>query len=254
MASTLKRRFVCWLLFVGLALLLLLLGTSVATIRAAVRVGRYRYSADCGPPQPYLIPRSADQALFTARVLYVGRVDAQYATRSGHRFGLWGIAYVKHRYWGLPWWSSYIVALGPGWYQQGGTYFIDGDWPGDSKFLPVVVTRPCRRTQPLSEAVVDTRILSNVPSRHGVRIIGRTYRRNSERQFEPAPGIRVEIDGPNGSVFVTSDADAVYDFTGLSAGNYSTQIQEPDRRNCEEGPQEKDLSIGEVWERSVYSK
>jgi hypothetical protein len=210
--------------------------------------------ADCGPPQPYLKPSSADQALFTAFVFYVGHVDSQYAMQSGHRFGPWAIAYVKHRYWGLPWWSSMIVALGPGWYQQGESYLVDGRWPGTSRFLPVVVTGPCRRTRPLSDAVIDTRILAAGPPSGAVGIIGRTYRRKSGTAFEVAPGMRLQINGPNGAVILNSDGAAVYNLTGVPAGHYSIQIEQPDRRNREEGEQERDLSTGEVWVRDLYSR
>lgn len=247
-----KRRVLLPFLCTGL--FFLFVGIGVATIRAAVRVGGYWYIADCGAPQPYLKPSSADQALFTAQVFYVGRVDSEYAMQSGHRFGPWALAHVKHRYWGLPWWSSMVVALGPGWYQQGESYLVDGTWPGASKFLPVVVTGPCRRTRPLSDAIVDTRVLAAAKSSSAVRVIGRTYRRRSPTEFELAPGMRLQINGPNGAVFVTSDAEAVYDITGLPAGHYGIQIEQPDRRNREEGDQERDLSTGEVWVRDLYSR
>lgn len=210
-------------------------------------------TVDCGVPPPYVKPSHPDQALFTARVLYVGRVNSEYAVQSGHRFGPWALAQVKHRYWGLPWWSSMFVALGPGYYQQGESYFVDGT-PGDPRFIPFVYTGPCRRTRPLSEALVDTRVLAAGPPRNSVRIVGRTYRRRSSTAFEPEPGMHLQINGPNGAVFVTSDADAVYDLTGVPAGHYGIQIEQPDRRNREEGKQERDLSIGEVWGRDLYSR
>lgn len=251
MASTVRRRkLLRGLQFAGIAVFLLLVGIGIATIRTATHQGGS--SVDCGAPPPFVKPTSPDQAVFTAHVLYVGRVDP-HAMQSGHRFGPWAIASVERRYWGLPWWSSLIVVLAPGWYQQGETYFVDGRWPGDSRLLPFVYTGPCRRTRPLNEAVIDTRILRDGPPGNGVRIIGLTYRRNSNVAFERVPGMRVEITGPNGSVSVTSDADAVYDLNGVPPGHYSIQIEQPDRRNREEGDPNKDLSTGEIWERSVYS-
>lgn len=247
-----KIRWLKWVafsvcLFAGLVLAVI----GVATYEKVMHLGGT--FINCGVPPPYTKPSSPDQALFTARVLYVGRVDSEYALRSGHRFGPWAIAYVKHRYWGLPWWSSRFVVLAPGWYEQGESYFVDGT-PTDSRFIPLVYAGPCRRTRTLSEAVVDTRVLAAGPPRNGVRIIGRTYRRGSSTAFEPAPGMRLQIDGPNGVVTLTSDAEAVYDLTGAPAGHYGIRIEQPDRRNREEGGQERDLATGEVWGRDVYSR
>jgi hypothetical protein len=253
MAATVKqlrRKIGRVVLLIGVAVCIYIIGVGLATIRTVMHLGGS--SVDCAAPPPYVKRSSSDQALFTAHVFYVGRVDSEYTMRSGHRFGPWAIAYVKRHYWGLPWWDSKIVALGPGRYQEGETYFVDGRWPGNSMLLPFVYTGPCRRTRPLSEAVVDTRILRDGPPRTGARILGYTYRRKSNVSFQLAPGMRVEIRGPNGSIFVVSDADAVYDLTGVPAGHYRIQIEDPDRRNREEGDQDRDLLPGEVWERSVY--
>lgn len=244
----LKRIVFCVSLFAALVLALI----AVATYETVTHLGGS--TIDCGVPPPYIKPSFPNQALFTAHVLYVGHVESEYAVQVGHRFGPWALAHVKHRYWGLPWWSSMFVVLAPGWYQQGEDYFVDGTFPGDSRFIPFVSAGPCRRTRPLSEAVVDTRVLAAGPPRDGVRIIGRSYRRGSNTAFEPAPGMRLQISGPNGAVFVTSDAEAVYDLTGVPAGRYGIRIEQPDRRNREEGDQEKDLATGEVWGRDVYSR
>jgi hypothetical protein len=142
----------------------------------------------------------------------VGSVDPKYGIRSGHRFGPWAIAYVKHRYWGLPWWSSGIVVLSPGWFEQGEDYFVDGN-RGWSKFLPLVYIGPCNRTGPLRDAVLDMRIL-NAAHWHGVRVINRTLRRNG-LGFEIAPDLPIEIIGPSGSRFVTSDAEMLTLYTML---------------------------------------
>jgi hypothetical protein len=72
-------------------------------------------------------------------------------------------------------------------------------------------------------------------------------------RFELATGVPVEITGPNGPVLVASDSEAVYDFTG-PAGHYRLQIQQPDRRNREEGDTDKNLAVGDVWGRDLYSR
>jgi hypothetical protein len=236
-----------------LALLFLFAGFGAAIFEVLLHIPGS--SITCGPPPPYLKPVSSLQAVFTAHILYVGRFDPRYALRSGRRYGPWAIAYVEHQYWGLPWWSSQIVVLAPGWYQEGETYFVDGKSAGlpYSRFLPIVYTGPCNRTRPLSEAVVDTRILSQGPPR-GVRIIGRTYRRKHGGVYEPSPGVRVEIKGPSGSTYLVSDTDAVYDFSSPTAGVYTVQLENPDRRDYPEGPHDRSLSTAEVWNRDVYSQ
>lgn len=249
-------------LFCGF-LLLLFVGVSVATFVVVRHLGEWAAAIDCVPGPPFVKPKNQSHAVFTARMLYVGRLESEYAMQSGHRFGPWAIAYVKHRYWGLPWWNPGIVVLAPGRFQEGGTYFVDGrvGYLRYSKYLPIVFTVLCSSTQPLSEAVVETRILSAGPPRDGVRIIGQTFRREATggdtRGYELAPGMRVEIKGPNGSVFVVSDAHAVYDATGLTPWHYSINIEQPDRIDQHEAfffEQHANLTSGEVGGRPVYSK
>lgn len=261
MADTIKpiRRYIArTACLVSLAFLLLIIGVGMETIVIMKRSGGS--TVTCGTPQPFVRPASPRQVVFTAHLLYVGRTDPKYAMRGGHRFGPWAVAYVKHRYWGLPWWNSVIVVLAPGWFQQGGDYFVDGKgWSDDySRYLPLVYTGPCNRTELLSDAVVDLRILSQGPRQDEARIIGRTYRRKpgSElgRGYEPAPGMRVEINGPTGLVSLTSDADAVYEITGLPGGHYSIRIDHPDGRDKEEGTNDRSLPAGDVWGRDLYSE
>lgn len=241
-------------------LTLLFIGVSVATFEVLRRIGESTMVIDCIPGPPFVKPKTQWQAVFTARMLYVG---SKYTMQSGSRVGPWAIAYVKHRYWGLPWWNPGIVVLAEGRFQEGGTYFVEGrvGWLRHSKYLPIVYTGLCSRTQPLSEAVVDTRILSAGQPRDGVRTIGQTFRRQATggdtRGYELAPGMRVEIKGPSGSTFVVSDAQAVYDAPGLPPGHYSINIEHPDRIDQHEAfffEQYANLSSGEVGGRPVYSK
>lgn len=247
-------RIVC---LISVALLLLVIGVGVETIVIMKRTGGS--TVTCGAPPPFVRPVSPRQVVFTAHILYVGDSDPKYAMLRGHRFGPWAVAFVKHRYWGLPWWNSVIVVLAPGWFQQEGDYFVDGKrWSDDyTGFLPLIYTGPCNRTELLSDAAVDLRILSEGPRNEG-RIIGRTYRRKPSddlgRGYEPAPGMRVEIDTPSGSVLLTSDTDAIYEITGLPAGHYGIRIERPGRRDNEEGARDRVLSTGDVWGRDVYSE
>lgn len=243
---------------VALALLVLVIAVGIETIIVMKRTGGS--TVTCGEPPPFVRPVSPSQVVFTAHMLYVGRSDAKYATLRGQRFGPWAVAYVTHRYWGLPWWSSVIVVVVPGWFQQGADYFVDGKrWSDDyPRFLPLIYTGPCNRTELLSDAVVDTRILRQGPRQNEARIIGRTYRRKLAGElgpgYEPAPGMRIEINSPSGSIIVASDADAVYEASGLAAGHYRIRIENPGRRDHEEGGRDKNLSPGDVWGRDLYSE
>jgi hypothetical protein len=262
MAIDLLKRFRRAVVLFCCFVLLLFVGVSVATFVVVRQLGEWTAAIDCIPRPPSVKPRDKWQALFTARMLYVGRTDSD-ATQSGRRFGPWAIAYVKHRYWGLPWWNPGIVVLAPGRFQEGETYFVEGQvgYLRHSRYLPIIFTVLCSRTQPLSEAVVDTRILSAGPPRNSVRIIGQTFRRKAtggdERGYELAPGMRVEIKGPGGSIFVVSDAQGVYDATGLPPGHYSINIEHPDRIDLHEAfffEQYANLKSGEVGGRPVYSQ
>jgi hypothetical protein len=60
-------------LFVCLLAGLLLAVIAIATFEAVTHLGGS--TVDCGAPPPYIKPSSPDQAVFTAHVFYVGRVD-----------------------------------------------------------------------------------------------------------------------------------------------------------------------------------
>jgi hypothetical protein len=246
-----RRWFRRAILLVGILIALLIGVAGVASIQIAKSTPGT--SVDCYERPPFVRPVYPEQAVFTSRILYVGGVDRKYGMRSGHRSGPWAIAYVKHRYWGLPWWSAGLVVLSVGQFEEGEDYFVDG--VRLSKALPVVYVGPCNRTGRLRDAVVDLRILNAVPW-HGVRVINRTWRRKG-LAYELAPDLPFEIAGPSGSRLVTSDADAVYDVSGLPPGHYTFRLRNPDRRDQQE-ERDRDryetLADGDVGGRPLYSK
>src|SRR5690242_6249362 len=107
-----RRSFRRAILLVGILVALLIGVAGVASIQLARSTPGT--SIDCYVRPPFVKPVYPEQAVFTSRILYVGGVDPKYGMRSGHRIGSWAIAYVKHRYWGLPWWSSALVVLSLG--------------------------------------------------------------------------------------------------------------------------------------------
>lgn len=56
--------------------------------------------------------------------------------------------------------------------------------------------------------------------------------------------MQVEIAGPSGS-FDRKAMWSLYDFTKPTAGNYSIQIELPDRRNFTVGPRKRNLELDE---------
>ena len=209
----------------------------------------------CSERPPFAKPLSPRQAVFTAKVLYVGRVDRDYAVRSGHKVGLWALAHVEHKYWGLPWWSSALVFLADGGFEKGNEYFVDGDRSSlVSHFVPLVHIGTCTRFGPLERADIDLRVLQDGPPRSGVRIIGRVVRQPLGNSSEVAQGIKIEITGPAGLLFVVSDEHGVYDASGLPPGHYSlsTGPAEPDWMTSI--PLQRDLKAGDVWGRTLLVK
>ena len=245
-----KRRFRRWILGLIVFVLVLLSGLLITTIEVATN--QSMGSPECSEPLPFVRPTYPGQAAFTARTLFVG---SKYGFRSGHNLGKWAVAYVGHRYWGLPWWSSGLVVLSPGIFEQGIDYFVDGHRA--YRFLPIVYIGPCNRTRPLSEAVVDLKVLSEGPPKSGVRIINRAYRQATNGPAEPASGLTVQIKGPSGTTVTKTDANGIYDVSGLPPGRYTIQIENPNRRDKYEAydaERSANLKAGDVWGRPVYSE
>lgn len=245
-----KRGFKRWILGLAVFVLLTFTGLLITTMEVATNQGMG--SPECSEPLPFVRPAYPGQAVFTARTLYVG---PQYGFQSGHKIGRWAIAYVEHRYWGLPWWSSGLVVLSPGVFQEGVPYFVDGH--RDYRFLPTVYIGPCNRTRPVNEADLDIKVLNAGPPKSGIRIINRVYRQPGDGTAQPVPGIKVQINGPSGSTFTNTDANGVYDVSGLPPGHYTIQIEHPTRRDRYESfdaERSSNLKAGDVWGRPVYSQ
>jgi|HubBroStandDraft_4_1064222.scaffolds.fasta_scaffold173992_1 hypothetical protein len=249
-AHILRHKFV-----VGfLAAFALFIGTTITTIAIAKRASVLTYTSDCAVRTPFVRPVFPEQTVFTARVLYV----PNYQSKEGRRSGPWGIASVQHRYWGLPWWGSKIVVLTAGVFEQGEIYFVDGSREAlrSSRFLPIVYVGVCTRTRPLNDATIDIHILDAGPRKSGGRIIGQSYRRDG-LGYKLAPGIKVQIEGSNGSTFAVSDDHAIYDVSGLPPGRYAITIEHPDRRDLYEAlgyERRAVLGSGDIAGRDVYSQ
>jgi hypothetical protein len=209
----------------------------------------------CSERPPFATPLCPRQAVFTAKALYVGRIDRDDAARSGRTVGHWALASVEHQYWGLPWWSSTLVFLADGRFEEGREYFVDGDRSSlVSHLVPLVHIGTCTRSAPLKSAQIDLRILRDGPPKSGVRIVGRVVRQALGQSTEPAPGIKVQITGPLGPMFVMSDEQGVYDASGLPPGRYSLTVGSAGPDYLASLPLQRDLKAGDVWGRTLLAK
>jgi hypothetical protein len=133
-------------------------------------LGSSFFAGDCRSKPLFTRPESPYHAVFTARVIFVGRsIGALMEDKGIFRdpqsgdpsFGEWGIGVVQEKFWGLPSWSR-LVLLTNFIYRKHVTYFVDGSRGRGllSRMLPIVEGRiGCSRTKPAQEAVVELRVL-----------------------------------------------------------------------------------------------
>ena len=157
---------------------------------------------------------------FTAKILFVG-------PRTFHGFSLWSIARVEQRFSGSSWWPSNIVIL-RGTFKPTDTsaeYFVEGarSVGALTRLLPLIERLPCGHTGTRNYAAVAIRILRDGAPKAGVRLIGRVYTDDQANRL-PAPGVGISIDGPSESTVSSTDADGIYDASGLPPGRYTLHL------------------------------
>ncbi len=235
---------------------LCLLGVACVVVLTVLTLHSSLPSVDCGERRPFAVRLHPGQAVFVAKILYV---SADWQPSDEHM--PWSIALVEHRYWGLPWWVPNLVLIGHGrgFFKEGAEYCTDGDRPGYRVPSSYVGDFDCgNRTRLLSQAGLETRLLNDGPPRTGVRIIGRTYRLSSEGKHHLHGGVKVEITGPESTVFSISDQDGIYDAVGLPPGHYSIRADSADDADTDSREHyersEGELKAGDVWGRDVFVK
>jgi hypothetical protein len=99
--------------------------------------------------------------------------------------------------------------------------FVDGELRAGvlSRVFSIIQPSVCGRTTLLRDAQIDLRVLQDGPPRNGVRIIGEV-----QHDFIRQANVAVVISGPAGSITVKSDADGIYDISGLPAGVYEVHL------------------------------
>ena len=205
----------------------------LATVAGAVALDfRIIWSGECHySQQPFTTRLGPQQAVFTARILGARKLwgpDESQWSPGWRRY--WLLASVQKQFWGLPWWDRKLVILLISARASGAPPprddidFVDGRrLPGSlTRFLPIYETF-CTRTGPLADSEIDLRVLRDGPPQNGVRILGRTTHMAGDYpnyRWETVPSEKVLIRGPAGVTILESDANGVYDVTGLPPGNY----------------------------------
>ena len=166
------------------------------------------------------IPESMD---FTARIVFVAPV-------SFHGLSLWSIAQVEERFADVPSWPHNLLIL-RGYFlptDRFKRYLVEGKRSKGAiaRVLPVVEPVECGHTAHLENSTVALRVLHDGPPRSGIRVLGVVYRSLQTR--EPASGVKVRITGPSGVGISMTNAQGVYDVTGLPPGHYTIELAEPD--------------------------
>ena len=206
------------------------------------------WSPECRAKPVFTHSLSARHAVFTARVVFVGRsfYDLTHESKTNslgfqdQRVGDWAIGMVQERFWGLPLWGPHLVLLTNFIYWKGESYFIDGSRESGllTRTLPIVDAGiGCSRTKPVQDAVIDLRVLREAPPAGGTRVIG--YVRPPEvfrgMLTPPAPrtfvaGARIDVTGTGGTKTVSTDGTGIYQLDGLPPGDYTLQVDLPENQ------------------------
>lgn len=209
------------------------------------------YSGCHGQPPLFAKQVAAEQAVFIARILASGYVHpAPEGRRPGVRNKQWALAWVANEFWGLPWWDKKIAILtvednsGRVRFPLSEDYFVDGYRPVGAltRFLPIFYTT-CTHTGRLESAEPELRVMREGAPQNGIRIIGRTLRRNSEK-WEPVPGAQVIVEGPSGRTIVVSDQNGVYDTREIPLQRY--YIYGGGSRYPQCGAELRSLKVGDI--------
>ena len=196
-------------------------------------------NTDCGPHSPTAHPFDPDHVTFVATDAFSLASGRPY-TSSWNMVAEWfAVAHVRRHFWGLHWWDRnfVIVTRIPTW--RGHSYLFDGERPGGllAQYLPVVTLPPCNRSNLLSSAEIDLRVIEAGTGQKWARIIGyagQGYDVDWNVAARQA-GIRVRITGPAGEIVAVSDAKGVYDAPNLPPGRYSVHPELPPNSGLE-GP------------------
>jgi hypothetical protein len=191
-------------------------------------------------------PLYPTHCVFTARTVRIGRRQSWDRDK-----GLWALTLVEQSFWGAPKYAvGYVVVFG-GFFGEREEWLFDAfRYDGIiSGRLPIVQTLRCGRSRTVQTADADIRVLQDRQRWKGGRIIGTALKGRLTR----AAGANIVIIGPAGRTETTTDAQGIYDVSGMPPGRYSIQAQSPDPERLD-WDEQFDVKDGEVWGREVYVK
>jgi len=193
-----------------------------------------------GSYRPLIVrPVSPDHAVFTARILLVGRPLKDSTMDDGspreRRAGTWAIGVVEERFWGLPASARRFVLLTHYVFWKGETYFIDGQRPrGTLRRLLPIIEAPSSRTRVVGAAVVDLRVLREKRNVARTGLVGAVYELGSwSRWLGPThtgkfvPDARITATGATRTAVATTDRSGFYQIDDLPSGDYTMQVETP---------------------------
>jgi hypothetical protein len=228
--------------FAAACLAIACLGIALTFVSSALRSPLF--GGDCGWGPPLTRQVSSRHAVFTARVVLVGRSLRSLGDLDGNRHdprvGEWAIGVVQQKFWGLPWWDSHFVLLRDYLFWKGETYFIDGA-RGEgllTRALPIVGAGAfCSRSRPVQDALIDLRVLHESPPVGGARLIGAVRQPEVFRGgLVPPPrpsfaaGARIDVTGAAGTKTIATDQTGIYELDGLQPGDYMLRLAVPDNQ------------------------
>jgi len=207
------------------------------------------WGPDCSGRALFTKPAFPGQAVFTARLIYVGHKNTD---RLGWQAGDWAIGVVQDRFWGLPRWNSHFVLLTHAIFWEGETYFIDGRRPEGllTRFLPIVEAGPCARSRPIVDATIDLRALQETLPASGARIIG--YVRKPEpftqgltppTPHTPFVGAKITATSSSGKTVAVADPEGIYEIDGLPPDDYTLTVDLPETQSAPVGKLNKEAFI-----------
>jgi hypothetical protein len=155
------------LVFVLLCMLILCVDVFLTLGLSAL--GSSLFSGDCRGKPIFVRPESPYHAVFTAKVVYVGRSmealldgrgifrEPRFSESHDPHVGDWAIGIVQEEFWGLPSWTR-LVLLKDFIYRKDETYYLDGSRERGllARELPIVSGRiNCSRTRLARDAFED---------------------------------------------------------------------------------------------------
>jgi hypothetical protein len=170
---------------------------------------------------------------------------------------LWSIVRIEERFSGLSWWAPNVIfvrnVFDPA--DASTEYLIEGtrSYGALTRFLPLVERSDCGYTDTRDHAEVAIRILRDGPPKSGARLIGRVYT-DLRTDRRPVPRVGISVEGPSDSFVLSTDADGIYDVTGLPPGRYTLDSlsKGASARSGFRGGKTFELKAGEIGSANLY--